>query len=139
MGKFIDCSLWFGGHDFLRCIESYWPSSFHALEVPGEDREIIKSAHVAIYKSSDNVIVNLFKSVSCWSKLRHRVVVLIKFVEFIRDKSITTVTVDNLVMAVMRIFRCLQRTVFKEAYQLLVYGNELPRSSPLCKLKPFNC
>ena len=57
MGKLIDCSLWFGGPDFLRCGESYWQSSFHAPEVPGEDREIIKSAHVVIYKSSDNVIV----------------------------------------------------------------------------------
>ena len=137
VGKFIDCSLWFGGPEFLLCDEIYWPSSFQASEVPGDDSEIIKSAHVAIHKCSDSLIVRLFKSVSCWSKLRHRVAVLIKFVEFIRYKSITTVAVDDLVMAEMRIFRCLRRTVFKKAYQLLVSGDELPRSSPLCKLRPF--
>ena len=137
MGKFIDCSLWFGGPDFLLCDEIYWPCSFQASEVPGDDSEIFKIAHDAIHKCSYSLIVRFFRSVSCWSKLRHRVAVLIEFAEFIRYKSITPVAVDDLVMAEKRIFRCLQRTVFKEAYPLLVSGDELPRSLPLCKLRPF--
>lgn len=62
---------------------------------------------------------------------------LIKFVEFIGDKSITTVTVNDLDMEEIRIFRCVQRTVFKKPISCSFMGVNYLGRHPCVNLQTF--
>lgn len=137
--EFLANKNWFTGPEFLKYDETRWPDQSPISEVVIDDSETIKTTFVA--KSGENVMIRLFNSVSSWYKLKFRISVLTKFVNYVMNKNsnkiVTPVDAHDLDRAESVIFLCLQKSILRDQRELLIAGKPLPKSSCLVKCRPY--
>lgn len=139
--KFNENKLWIEGPEFLKDNESSWPLSPVLTPINENDCEVKSSFSVHENVSNNSVasVNRVLSSTNDWHKIVLRVACLLKFIYFLKHRIIVyrNICVADLVSAELSIFRCIQRQQFGSVFEVLNRGGQLPKSSPLAKLRPF--
>lgn len=134
VAKFNTNEIWLRGPDFLSNNISLWPDQPERF-LDGGDCEL-KSLYTKV--TSCDSLSKIIASTSSWLKLKYRVATLVKFCNFLAGKQTEKgISVEELLLAEMCIFKYVQRIEFESSYEKLGRAESLPVSNPLSKLCPF--
>ena len=136
---FISCSVWTKGPEFLSMNEQHWPKQFCVSGIPSSDGEIRDKVLVTKEKMLCESVERIINSSSSFVKIKFRVAVFHKFLEYLKCKTVKciTVSVNDLSRCEIVLFRYLQRVHFSDIYTILAAGGKLPKRHALVKLSPF--
>ena len=152
----LDCSKisanhrWFSGPEFLYQSENQWPKNSEVL-VDENDTEVRKVKKVrAVYIKENPDIVSLLEDrISDWYRLKRLVAISLQFINYLKNKVVQKITIENMQKAEIEIIKSVQRRTFSEELYVFESTQEpdfgkirkpnkrLKKCSQLHRLDPF--
>lgn len=137
--KFVNCSQWINGPDFLYKSKDEWPGTNDEYRVKPDDVELKKKSFFCKLKIQGELpIEKILNSTSDFHKLKIRIAVFNKFLLYLSQKPFNKfISVDDLMKAENCIYRYIQNVYFEETYECLKNGKLLLKRNSLAKFRPF--
>jgi len=137
---FID-HPYFQGPAFLYEPESRWPVESAALQVPPDPNEVRREQEMVMNTNTTPSFASiLFPKFHSMFRLIAAIAVFLRYREWLRQKDTTRkgpLMLDERRRAELEIFRLVQESAFAKELSLIRTGENIPKSSPLYRLRPI--
>ena len=137
---------WMNGLEFLGKEENHWPQMITVPQMKDNDPEVRKETCAYTTATTDDVLGSLIENYSTWWKLLRAIAWLIRFKNFLRNKSTSNehLSVSEIQEAERVIVQHIQKTSFPKSYQIiesrengkLIRPVNLKKESTIWRLNP---
>ena len=142
----IQNGRWMNGPEFLWKEENHWPQMITVPQMKDNDPEVRKETWAYTTATTDDVLGSLIEHYSTWWKLLRAIARLIRFKNFLRNKSTSNehLSVSEIQEAERVIVQHVQKTSFPKSYQIiesrengkLIRPVNLKKESTIWRLNP---
>ena len=136
--NFGESDIWFRGPEFLLQPHEKWPRTAESTEISEYDSELKTKTFSYRTENNGDCFYDLIHSTSSLSKLKTRIAIINKFIDYIGKKTVTKkISCEDLRRSERLIWKFVQKTEFSNEYEQLNSDGELKRKHFLNKLSPF--
>ncbi len=134
---YVSMQRWLSGPDFLQASEQHWPAQPKCLPLSDQDVELKTCATTCVM--SRQPIDDMIERCSSINQLTTSVVWILRFVDFLRNKSARNcaISIIETKTARLKLIAFVQHQVYEDEVKALSQDKPVKVTSPLRKLSPF--